>query len=162
MKSLSMWYSFFFLFCVQSAFFSQEGLGLLFVLEVLKCHHDVTTTYAHFSVFSLRLVVHFCSEDSCISFSLQIFPLLSIFSHLSSSFSPSENVISWMWELMKLFSMFLTFLSSFSSLFREFPSSVFQLSNFFLSCSHSAVLSFFLDVSDQKLNFQDLHLIQQM
>ena len=53
---------------------------------------------------------------------------------------------------MKLFSMFLTFLSQFVCLFGNFLSLIFQLTNSLPSCSRSAILSInlFVNCNDQK------------
>lgn len=71
---------------------------------------------------------------------LLLLPFKVFFSHLSSLSSHSENVSRWLWELMTLFSMLLSFLSYFFSLFQGLPRSVFQLKSLFPSCSHFAVI----------------------
>lgn len=135
----SVWYSFFFP-CVQSAFLFYSAICFFlrkiqdyrFVPGILKSHHNVTVMHMTSFIFPalvfwlllFRGPIYFINFGK---FSAIIF--WSILFHLSTLSSHSENVFSWMWERMKVFSVFLTFLSYFSSLVREFLSSIFQLSN---------------------------------
>lgn len=99
-----------------------------FVPGILKSHHNVTTKHVAFFFLLFWSLGHCCSEDSCVSLTLDIFlRLLKYLIPFMHSVLFLKTCSGGCGKHLAVSSTLLTFLSHFSSRFREFLSSVFLL-----------------------------------